>query len=332
MGIDTIDNQKEKPPRKKFVEDSLKLTNISGKDAENIKKVNVTRLSSGEEMKLQLTSSDILRRDGWHYESVKNAEKGSLVFNITGEIFEVLEVKKYQLKIKNHETGEEGFIDFEPRKIKAHKYRYEITDVMGKTKEISIYDLVYRDKSLDTCEFIDDLVAALPAQHLNAVDEIRLDKENMEAGGIFREAPGLISNTKTINLYLDSDGYNLDDTLETLYHELGHALISSLNGNPHPGKKWKQAMEADGNEISEYSAKTKYPKKGDHGEIEDVAETIRLYLSTDGAKSPQYATLRKSCENRFKILDELFENPIHQQRANTSRAIKFLIKNTNPLA
>lgn len=307
------------------------MTEVAGKNSENIKRVNVTRLSDGEETKLHLTSSDLLRRDGWTYESIKKARKGELVFNISGEIFDVLEVKKYQLKIRNHETGEEGFINCEPRNIKAYKYRYEIRDSMGKTKNITVYDIAYKDGSLDTCEFIDEIVAALPAQHLNAVDEIRIDKDNSEASGIFREEPGLFSNTKMINLYVDNQGYNIQSVLENLYHELGHALIAALNGSTHPGKKWKQAMEADGNEISEYSAKTKYPKQGDNGEIEDVAETVRLYLSTDGARTPKYASLRQSCENRFRIIDELLENPVLQQRANTSKAIKFLLKKNNPL-
>ncbi|MBI4135860.1 hypothetical protein HY477_03950 [Candidatus Uhrbacteria bacterium] len=272
-----------------------------------------TRLSTGKDTKLKLSATEAVERQGWSADAVLRARKGDALINRSGQVFEVVSGDKKRLQIRDAESGEGGAIVFEPRAIQAQAYTYQLSGG-GKTKKLRVYDSVYKDRSLDTTDFLDSIMSAVPAQCLDVFDEIRIVRmETTAKGGQFKAEPSLLANTKSITLYVEEGGYPTKETLRTFYHELGHALARYLKGDVHPGAKWKKAMEADKNSVSEYSAKTRYPRKGDQGEIEDFADTVMMYLATDGAKTPATKTLRDFCQNRFQKLDEVFEDLASRQ-------------------
>ncbi len=270
--------------RQSFVEDLVK-TEAIGKEGEEIRRVVIAeRLAQGKKTRVKLTSLDLLRKSGWDTDEIANAFVGCTLTNIRGEEFRVTSEKKEPIEICNIETGQQGYIDYAPRDVPAHKYEYRVSDRNGKLKIITVYDLVFKDNSTETSELIDNLIQAIPAQHFDAIDEIRIDRDNLNVKGVFRDDSGLVGKN-IINLYVNSDNPSLKLILETLYHEIGHAIAKALNGNSHPGPKWKKAMDVDGKDISLYSATKRYKNKKskaqDHGEIEDFAETMKLYLMTD---------------------------------------------------
>ena len=273
----------------------------------------VTRLTTGKDAELKLSAQESVERQGWNAEAVSRARKGDTLINLSGQVFEVVGGDKRQLHIRGAESDEEGTIVFGPQAVKGHEYMYQLR-TGEKTKKIPVHDATYKDRSLDTSDFIDNIMASVPAQCLDVFDEIRILKmETASKAGKFKAEPSLLSNTRSITLYVDADGYPTQETIQTFYHELGHAIAKYVKGNVNPGARWKKAMDADGNSVSEYSAKTRYPDKGDHGEIEDLADTIMMYLATDGAKTPATKTLRDFCQNRFKKLDEVFEDLAKRQ-------------------
>ena len=273
-----------------------------------IPRASVTRLISGKDAALKLSPQESVEGHGWNAEAVVSARKGDQLLNLSGQMYEVVGGDKKRLRIRAIEDGAEGVILYEPRTIKSHEYMYQLRDSAGNSRKIKVHDTVYKDRSLDTSEFLDHIMTSVPAQCLEVFDEVRILKRENSKGGKFKAEPALISNTRSITLYVDAEGYPTAETLETFYHELGHTIAKYLKGNVNPGERWKKAMAADGNSVSEYAAKTRYPKKGDQGEIEDLADTVMMYLATDGAKTDATKILREFCRNRFQKLDEVFED------------------------
>ena len=279
----------------------------------DIPRASVTRLTTGKDTELKLSAQESVERQGWNVDAVSRARKGDALINLSGQVFEVVGGDKRQLRVRDAQSGDEGTILFEPRAVRGHEYNYQLR-AGTRAKKIRVYDGAYKDRSLDTSEFLDSIMASVPAQCLDVFDKIRILKmETTAKTGKFKAEPSLLSDTRSITLYVDADGYPTRETVRTFYHELGHAIAKYVKGDVNPGKRWKKAMDADGNSVSEYSAKTRYPNKGDHGEIEDFADTVMLYLATDGAKTPATQTLRDFCQNRFQKLDEVFEDLAKRQ-------------------
>lgn len=315
-------------PKKRYAEDILR-TLPAIEIGRDIPRITVTKLVDGRDTRKKLSTSDLLDQQGWDSEAVLNAKKGDVLMNTTGEIFEVVSVNKGQVAIKNVETDHEGVIVCSARKIKVQKYVYHVADSAGKIRKISVFDMAYRDHSLDTTDLLDGLIKSLPTQCVNIFDEIQIHKELSSGGGKLRIEPSLLSDKKIIVLYVDPDIYNLEDVRKTFYHELGHAIVKHFRGIVHPGKKWQQAMQADRNSVSEYAANKRYPKQNDNGEIEDIADSIMLYLAADGAKNADTFELKNFCSNRFRILDSIFDELSQQQMGGIIDAIRRKISKTS---
>ncbi len=295
-------------------------------------RVSANRLSSGKEAVLTLSTRERLGREGWDLDSLDGIRAGGIIANRSGEIFEVLEVKKGVIKIKETETGIEGEIITRPRSLKVHEYSYNIRDNLKHSKKIKVYDTAYRDRSLDTSEFLDSVVNSIPALCMEVFDEIEIHPQNTGKAGAFRAESSLFSDRKVLVLYVSEEGYPEKEARETIYHELGHAIAKHLKGTTNPGERWKRVMEADGNQVSEYAAKTRYPKQNDNGEIEDFADSVMMYLATDGSKSDKAQALRDFCRHRFEKLDQVFAELLSQQNLGTMASLKRKIsKQTDPL-
>lgn len=305
----------------------------------DIPRVSAARLTTGKDTRLKLSVTERLGRDGWDPKHLAGSRKGDLVFHRTGDVFEVTEVKKGRMRIKEVGTGMEGEIIAQPINVRAHEYSYNLRDNSKHSKKIKVFDTIYKDKSLETTEFIDELVKSIPAQCMDVFDEIEIHRMGSDKAGHFRAEQSMFSDRNVLALYVSDDlifnkTYPIKAVIETLYHELGHAIAKKIKGKVHPGKKWKQAMSADGNSVSEYADKTRYPRKSekdeeDTGEIEDFAESVMMYLGTDGAKGDKTRALRDFCRNRFQKLDEVFEDLSKRQNASFIR--KRVFKQPNSL-
>ena len=212
--------------------------------------------------------------------------------------------------------------------MKAHEYSYSLRDDFKHSKKIKVYDTIYRDRSSDTSDFLDNTIKSIPSQCLDVFDEIEIHHAQGGKAGSFRAEPSLFSKRRVLAIYVSADGYPTKDVAETLYHELGHAIAKYIKGTANPGEKWRGAMLADGNPVSKYSSSMKYPKENDNGEIEDIAESVRLYLATNGAKTEETRLLRNFCRNRFQKLDEVFEDLSKRQRTSKFKRLISRPKNS----
>lgn len=279
----------------------------------DVPRVSVTRLTTGQDAVLKLSVKENLGRAGWDYEALRRAQKGETLMNKSGEIFGVVEVARGKIKIRHPENGSENEIIANAASIKAHTYDYKVGDRAKYSRKIRVYDTVYRDRSLETTDFIDDIVRSIPAQCIDVFDEIHIHRESGKAGS-FRAEPSLLTERKVLTLYVSEEGHLTVGAIKILYHELGHAIAKFVKGSVHPGKRWRSAMDADGNAVSEYAERTKYPKDGDTGEIEDFADAVMMYLATDGAKRSEVLQLRSACGNRFRKIDEVLDDLADRQR------------------
>ncbi len=163
---------------------------------------------------------------------------------------------------------------------------------------------------------------------MEVFDEIQIHTQNTKSGS-FRAEPSLTSERRILNLFVSEDlkytneeEFPTKDAIDTLYHELGHAIVKYLKGSTHPGKKWRQIMDASSNEISVYASKTRYSRRkgskdDDKGEVEDIADSFRLYFGTDGAKVEQARKLREFASPRFEKLDEIMEDLAERRRRSS---------------
>jgi type VI secretion system secreted protein VgrG len=85
----------------------------------------------------------------------------------------------------------------------------------------------------------------------------------------------------------------------TMAHETGHTWSYKTWGEDETKGKWldwKGAMAKDKVSVSGYAMKAI---------AEDVAETIQVYVTTEG--SPRKAEYRKIVPNRFGVLDKEYK-------------------------
>lgn len=303
-----------------------------GKEAENIRRVNCLLLNDGKESSITLSAPERIARDGWDDQAVKYIRVGERLVHLHNGEYEVTAIERGRIHVRNIKEGDSGYIPTTSKDIKAHEYRFRIQDNLGKTKEIKVYDTIFKDRALRTKEFLNDLVSAIPAQHLNAIDEIRLDRFTDINHGKFGMESSLLGSNGVLTLYLvpenfeDDEEISAETSLYAFYHEFGHAIANKIRGTAHPGPRWTRAKKSDGNEMSEYSAKKRSKSvKNDEGEVEDFAEAVALYLATDGAKTERYAKYRVACRARFEYLDDLFGNPVHQEVMNTNRLLRMVL-------
>ncbi len=316
-GIETLRDK----AKQQFVEDLF--DGSVEKERSFIPHAETSLMSGPKPANVKLSEIENLQREGWPAKFVRRVQIGHILPNIRGGIYEVKKIKKPLIMLKeiveddSHEPMT-AVIEVRKRTIKAKEYTFKVSDSVGGHKQIKVFDMVYGDARLETTEKIVALVKALPAQHFNAVDELRLDRANFDQGmgGKAKVESTLASDKNVLTLYVDDDFSTEDAMMGTMFHELGHAIVKVVMRNKYakPGKNWKKAMRLDGNSISEYSSEKRYEETGDEGEIEDVAEAVRLYLSTDGAKASKYRALREACSERFAILDRVFEKPENQRK------------------
>ena len=83
-----------------------------------------------------MSVKEALGREGWDFEQVAQAHTGEMVIHQTGDAFEVTNVKKGRMKIRNAETGDPGEIIAHERTIPAQEYEYKISDNTRRTKKL----------------------------------------------------------------------------------------------------------------------------------------------------------------------------------------------------
>ena len=106
----------------------------------------------------------------------------------------------------------------------------------------------------------------------------------------------------------------------TMSHELGHVIARhKYNDTATPDQKWQDATLADNISISEY---------GDTYLAEDFAETMQLYIMTNGGL--YYPEFTARYIHRFAILDEIIEVSPSERREITEINNLFKIQ-TNDL-
>lgn len=281
-----------------------------------IPKAATSRLGAGKDTTLNISVQERLGREGWDFDILKLVRVGDFMFNRSGEVFEILEIKKGKIRVRNRETKAETEIIAQPMNVRTKEYSYGLRN-SKLTKRIKVYDAVFRNNSLDTQGFIDDIVSSIPAACMEVFDEIQIHQKDSSKAGHFRTESSIFSDRRVLALYIDRDESSPQNAIETTFHELGHAIAKYLKGTTNPGEVWKRAMLADGNSVSEYAAKTRYPKLKDAGEVEDFADSVMMYLATDGAKTTQTQPLRTFCDNRFELLDQVFQDLSARQRENT---------------
>ena len=138
----------------------------------------------------------------------------------------------------------------------------------------------------------------LPTSALQKVDSLSLSPyPHKKKNGVYAEAVFLGATDWrkiTINLFPSSLRLKDSDFLDILRHELGHAVEYGLYGRSGLGPRWKKAIRADGNIVSNY---------GQISLHEDFAETFMLYLDNKTWATP---LIRARFFHRFQILDEIF--------------------------
>jgi Domain of unknown function (DUF4157) len=139
---------------------------------------------------------------------------------------------------------------------------------------------------------LDVAFSNIPAKHLAAVKEIRIDPGNDPGGknGAFASPDG------TINIYLSNAGPTVPQAAlsETTAHEIGHEVTYvAEKADPKFWDKWDAAIKDDKFAVSRYGLTNHY---------EDSAETYVLYLG--GGKGDAATVARYP--HRFAIMDTLF--------------------------
>ena len=138
----------------------------------------------------------------------------------------------------------------------------------------------------------------LPEKHIESVKQFRVNMEpdihDLARGGT---ALATANREGIIDIY--PAGFNAAssaDVLKTTRHEIGHTIAVKLWKSFEPPAEWIEAINADNVSVSTY---------GDTGSVEDFAEAVMIYLSSDAGKKT--ASYRKTYEHRFAYLDKLFE-------------------------
>ena len=129
-------------------------------------------------------------------------------------------------------------------------------------------------------------------------------------------------NGKTLlNLYpFAYTALPLEKFIFEVHHELGHLVAIRHFGEGDPGDEWAKAIDADGGFI--------ISPDGKRSHAEDFAESLALYIYTDGGVRDA-GTLEKF-SHRFEILDRLMEIDREVKDELVSKILmqKMLMKNS----
>ncbi len=126
MSLERISNSPE-VPKQRYAQDIFEhLPEVE--TGVQIPRISATRLSSGKDATLNLPVREKLGREGWDLDNLKVARAGDVVINRTGKVFEVVEIKKGTIRIRNSETGMEGEIVAQSRSLRVHEYSYNLRD------------------------------------------------------------------------------------------------------------------------------------------------------------------------------------------------------------
>lgn len=174
-------------------------------------------------------------------------------------------------------------------------------------------------------------IAEMPLKQIAALDQIRVNPTRLEGkgDGNFASAHRLEGNRKgIIDFYpsaLGKDGSDGYHHFDIAWHELGHLIASRLFSSgkdtaPIPARNWDAAMSSD---VGRNHAAGKHGFVSDYAKTnikEDFAETVMLYLATDGGRIAPPAhmaerlklgsgeAVREQFRDRFLVLDKYFES------------------------
>lgn len=320
-----FDNPPSESSGKRYAEDIFEsLPDVEiGKE---IKRVTPTQLTGGRDRNLKISVDENLGRQGWSQKALDGVKRGDTVRNYqSGEIFRVLGVKGNVIEIQSSESEFVNYITPQTRNVPSHEYQYQLNDNAGHSKKINVYDAAFLDRSLDTSDFMVELLAAIPADCMHVFDEIQLHKIATQKSGISKIEGTVFARNNVITLYIHEDiiangpPYPIKAIIEIFYHEMGHAAVKYLKqGSPNPGEEWRKTMRAGGKPMSEYSEKVRYPQDDDKvGEVEDFAETFRMFCARDGAVDPQSRSLNEFTNPRFPKMRAVFKQL--RERQNMGR-------------
>lgn len=189
----------------------------------------------------------------------------------------------------------------------ALRYRVEILLANGATHKVDIITTTKNSSPHDLLQ----VMTKVPSEFLLSADSYIFHDERNPHDALWKalykdftttQATGGIdpaTGKRTIDIYpidvpkRDRTGvYRREVLLEILHHELGHTFAAAKFGSTEPPIHWREAIELDGNDVSEY---------GKTNAMEDFAECIRLYIETDaGITSPE---TRAKYPNRFALMD-----------------------------
>lgn len=170
-------------------------------------------------------------------------------------------------------------------------------------------------------------IAELPAEHINALDIIRVNPASFVQGkNALATAVRHPNRQGVMDFYpsgmKSSNGY---DPISTAWHEMGHLIASNLfGGNENqplaiPSRLWDSAMRRDiGNNQNQGRAEAVSTYATTNIQ-EDFAEATMLYIATDGGRRPipramaqrlgferDGANIRAQFRERFMVLDRHF--------------------------
>ena len=175
---------------------------------------------------------------------------------------------------------------------------------------------------------IGEMIRSTPINHLGAIHEIHLTPQCGRSYGLHNVPTRGDRRRITVQAFYGFQGEKPSVTPGAFHHEFGHGIVHTLTGEVDPGEKWQAAMEASLAKVaSGYSRLNR---------IEDFPETVRLYLSADGAMTPENAELRRFLEPRFDILDRIFNKRLHDEVTRYGSSVRRVLERSgrskNPLA
>jgi hypothetical protein len=174
--------------------------------------------------------------------------------------------------------------------MEENSFRLSLT-FRGQSFTILIAESAFADVTL--FDRLDTALSNIPAKHLAAVKEIRIDPGN-DPGA--KTVLAMSMPDGTVNIYLRGGGPSVPQTSlsYTAAHEMGHEVsFMAEKADPKFWDKWDAAIKDDKFAVSQY---------GLTNHDEDFAEAYALYLS--GGKGDKAALARYP--HRFGIMDTLF--------------------------
>lgn len=179
--------------------------------------------------------------------------------------------------------------------------------------------IVQIPKNNNASNIINDLKEIMSNMPLSQIDSLQRIRINFD-GDLRSPFTAASAGSKNLDFFPITLSGQKEHFQQIAYHELGHLIAQKITGGKFDIPKWNQAIDAD----ARFYGSSTVTNYGNTKPSEDLAETISLYLATDGGrKLPNSGeklnfyqdgglTLEKikGFKNRFAQLDDIFNaNP-----------------------